>query len=100
LLAWAARGDLPCRIASGVNLFPLAYMDVERGGWLFAVVNLSADDVERAELEVAALGDGESKVERLDEQGHWSPVAGPVEHRLHVDVGAFSLAAYRCRREA
>lgn len=98
LLAWAAYRDLPCRISTGVNLYPLAFTDPEKGGWLFAVANLSADDVAGSMLEVTALSDGVWRVDRLDGAGGWQPVADFDGRNLYVDMGAFSLAAFRCRR--
>lgn len=96
LLTCVSGRALPCRIVSGVNLYPLALVDPDDGDYLFAVANLSADDAE-ATLEVSALADRRCQVERLGRDGGWQAIAGPEDHRLSLAVPAFSLAAVRCR---
>ncbi len=102
LLGWAAapltgvrNSGLPCRVVQGVNLYPLAFVDLEAGSWLLAVANLAADDAKNAEVELFGPLDDSWQVERLDRRGRWRPVAGPVDRRLRLDVPAFSLVAYR-----
>jgi hypothetical protein len=101
LIEWASRRPLPCRVVSGVNLYPFAFERPADGSWLLAVANLSADDVLDAILDIRGLAVGDEsarwQVERLADDGQWQPAAAPEANRLSVSVDAFSLAAHRLR---
>jgi hypothetical protein len=98
LFAWVAGRPLPCRVVSGVNLYPMVFFDPDDESWLLAVANLSADDVRGAELDLAGLDEGAWQVERLSETGRWQATGSLHKTRLRLDVCAFSAVICRCQR--
>jgi hypothetical protein len=101
LIEWVSRRPLPCRVVSGVNLYPLAFERPADGSWLLAIANLTADDAPDAVLDIRGLAAGDEsahrQVERLAGDGQWQSADAPQANRLNASVDAFSLVAYRLR---
>jgi hypothetical protein len=100
MLAWAADRPLPCRVARGTNLYPLAFAAPSGApaSWLLAVANLSADDAPDALLDVSGCSPGPWSAERLDAAGRWRRVGAPDEGILAAPAARHAIAAYRLLR--
>jgi hypothetical protein len=101
LLEWASGTRLPCRVKSGVNLYPLAFLDPEDRSWLVAVASLAPGGAEqegfghRGVLDLTGLGPGEWWVERLSENSDWQPLGTLTDSTLSLDLVPFTVAVYR-----
>jgi len=94
LFEWVSGAPLPCRVASGVNVYPQLFVPSDEGtlaggDTLLALANLSADD-QTVTLTGPALA-GAAKAERLQENGTWIPEGDPT----HLPVAAWSLTVLR-----
>jgi len=89
---------LPCRITRGVNLYPYAFESPDRKNWLISVVNLSADDVQQAELILPALGTSQWSVEHLLLDGSWRDYSYRPGNLIEFQIRSFSSVVFRFRK--
>jgi hypothetical protein len=92
MLAQLAGRPLPCRVSDGANLYPMTFVSPDEDRWLVAIVNLSADDVHQATLELNALNGNEWAASQLTQNGTWAGIKNIEGNHCWIDVNAFSVS--------